>query len=73
MAFAVLIKLSGLTGDLEGILQALDYESMNLPEVDGPAKDKLILEALQKDPSFQKVLNHWITASKMKIWLNGKK
>ena len=52
MAFAVLIKLSGLTGDLEGILEALDYDSMNLPEVDGPAKDKLILEALQKESSF---------------------
>ena len=46
MAFAVLIKLAGLTEDLDGILQSLDYESMTLPEEDGPIRDKAILEAL---------------------------
>jgi len=46
LAFAVLIKLAGLTDDLDGILQSLDYESMTFPEEDGPNRDKAILEAL---------------------------
>lgn len=52
MAFAVLVKLAGLVTDLTGLLNELDYASFTLPEEDGPAKDKSILEALQKDPSF---------------------
>ena len=46
MAFAVLVKLAGLITDLTGILNELDYVSFTLPEQDGPAKDKAILEAL---------------------------
>ena len=28
---------------------------------------------MRDDPNFEKILNSWVVASKMRIWLNGKK
>ena len=72
-AFAVIVKFAGLALDLEQILSELEYASISLPEEAGPQRDQAILEALKIDPSFDKILNCWIIASKMRIWLNGKK
>ena len=72
-AFAVIVKLAGLTNDLERIVQELEFASHSLPEAGDPTRDKAVLEVLNSDAGFEKILNHWITASKMRIWLNGKK
>ena len=72
-AFALMIKFAGLTNDLEGILSELEYASIALPVEEGTERDTAILETLQADPRFEALLNYWIIASKMRIWLNGKK
>ena len=72
-AFALMIKFAGLTTDLEAILSELEYASISLPEEAGTERDTAILEALEADPRFDALLNYWIIASKMRIWLNGKK
>ena len=69
----MIIKLAGLTQDLETIVQELDFASLSLPEATDPSHDKAVLEVLKSQPAFEKILNYWITASKMRIWLNGKK
>ena len=72
-AFAVMVKFSGMSETLELIIQELDYASITLPEEEGPAKDKAILEAMQGVSGFDDVLRYWIIASKMRNWLNGKR
>ena len=73
IAFAVMIKMAGLATDLTQLLDELDYASMSLPEEEGPEKELSILETLQANASFEKIKNSWVAASKMRIWLNGKK
>ena len=73
MAFAVIIKLSGLAADLQIIVAELDYASISLSEEEGPARDKEILEVLQSVDGFENVLRYWIIASRMRIWFNGKR
>ena len=73
IAFAVMVKFTGLTTALEQMLSEVEYASISLPEKEGTERDKAVLEVLQADPSFDKIINCWTAASKMRIWLNGKK
>lgn len=72
-AFAVMVKFAGLTETLELVITELDYASITLPEEEGAARDKAILEAMQDVSGFDDVLRYWIIASKMRNWLNGKR
>ena len=72
IAFAVMVKFSGLTSVLEQMLSEVEYASISLPE-EGTERDKAVLEVLLADQSFDKIINCWTAASKMRIWLNGKK
>lgn len=73
ITFAVIVKLSGLTYEIDRVLDELDAASIGLPDEKGTERDKAILEILRDDPNFEKILNSWVVASKMRIWLNGKK
>ena len=55
------------------MLDELDAASIGLPEENAMQRDKAILEIMRDDPNFEKILNSWVVASKMRIWLNGKK
>ena len=74
VAFAAYIKLSGLYADLDAVLNELEYATISFAEDNDDAKqDKEILDVLKADPRFDSIFNCWAIASKMRIWLNGKR
>ena len=72
-AFAVMIKLSGHTDDLKGVLEEIQEAVDFIPTEEGHARDKAILETLELDPRFKDVLNYWIIASRMRSWFSKKR
>ena len=65
-AFAVIVKLAGLTNDFERIFQDLEFASLSIPKAGDPTRNKAVLEVVNSVPGFEKIINHWITASKMR-------
>ena len=72
-AFAAMVKLAGLTMEVERVVLELEVAAKSLPEAGAPMREQDMLEVVLNDKSYHKILIHWISAAKMRIWINAKK
>ena len=72
-AFAAMVKLAGLTREVDRIVQELEVAAMSMPEAGAKMREQAMLEVLLNDKSYDKILGHWMIAAKMRIWINAKK